>query len=249
MRHACNLYPKVPRSDNAAAIVILSLPDFFQETAAVLIHNTGQVRDDGSKKPTYWGAPSGGIKLGEEPEQTVLRELLQETKLSPTGESIFLGWRHSFKFGEDNSPIYKQCNKVVEAVRMGLVDEREIVHQAFAYFYHIPSELNDALYYEFFERFKNCIVARLGAGLPMDEEEVGGALVVPLDHGKGKELGIVEAIEGPGKRQEIDKIGLFPISRIRQILSAKVGGGGVSGFSSAHLTNCLRVADQLVQER
>jgi 8-oxo-dGTP pyrophosphatase MutT (NUDIX family) len=67
------------------------MPDSLRERATVVVIRDGRVllaRDVGSR---YFNMPGGGIEEGEPPEEAAVRELREETGLTPTRtESLFV---------------------------------------------------------------------------------------------------------------------------------------------------------------
>lgn len=249
--HRCGLFPGVKSSETASAVTIFNLPVFCDEPVALLIHNTEEVRrkeKGGGVKPANWGVPGGGIKQGEKPEAAVLRELCQETGINAfagSAEEIF--FRHSFMFkksleeaeNEDSDkakPAYVRCDRVMDAIHFGQVDEADLIHQSRNWAFFVRCEPTEGLL-EFFERRR--LALALGAE-PAPEESEYGSLVVRLDNEWAEALNIVEAIEGPCGRQEIDAIGLFPLSQIELIREA-----GPKGFSRSHMGYIMNAAKRL----
>ncbi|MDO8504242.1 MAG: NUDIX domain-containing protein [Candidatus Liptonbacteria bacterium] len=243
--HRCNIaFPGVETSQTAAAVVFLTLPQFSAEPMVLLIHNTEQPRGDkdGSCKPAYWGNPAGGIKAEESPEKAAQRELKQETGLASQGTLALASWEHSFRFVEDEilgGQRYERCNQVMGALREGFVKQEYLRREVFTCAFRAQTELSEALEEALAERLWQVALSgsELAFGPDLEAEELEGALILLLDNEKAKKFGIVEAASKPGKRQEIDKIGLFPLSLLRRIRDEHR-----KGFAWKHLLSIFRAA-------
>lgn len=174
---------EIPLSVSAFTIGLL---DVNGVKCAVMVHNTEERRPDGSLKPPGWGIPGGGVnRPGESPEESAVREFMDETGLQ-VENAKWERYEHSLLTPRPGGFNYLKCHlsagvPIVRGMRQTLV--------------HVFTA--DIIW-------EGLVAEELGKLF-----EAGEDLVLDLTPEKGETLGIKEAQTG-----EIDAIGLFPIDEL-----------------------------------
>lgn len=203
-------------------------PELYKKPFVVFVHNTKEPREDGSEKPEGYGNPGGGVKSGETSEQAVVRETKQETALIVTRfEEV--SYEHSLAIPKPEGGFeYTRCGRLGDAMRdNGFQPEKGSVME-----YLMKTDLLDKAPMSPRQTLTHTFVVEVDWAASelqdlfllqyaLNPQPLESGIVLNIPPELADQLGIVEAREKPNKTQEIDAIGLFPVSALQSLYKRK----------------------------
>lgn len=209
MKHNCPLLRSaVPLKESVYGLCLLEDEAISTRDAVILfVHNTMEERspeDGGGYKPKGYGLAGGRLKPGELLAKGVEREVRQETSLSVTAVRE-LYFEHHLVVRNDGLTKHLSCEDAQFLAREEdpEFDPGSAVSQTLSHVFELSTNWADSGLRAAF------ILQKLFGGW-----SEGGALILEVDPGKAKRLGIVEAEAKQGKGQEIDALALLEASRL-----------------------------------
>ncbi len=192
------------------------------EQHVLMVHNAEECRPDGTTKPAGWGLPGGGVRPDETPAEAAIREVLYESGLhvvNPNWER----YEHNVLTPHPGGFNYKRCHLAL----------REIADDEFV----LESGMRQTLVHIFTADmpWEGQVAEMFNLRLALIP---GEPLVLDLSPEMGESLGIREASEEPGKPQEINAVGLFPLA---DLIDSKVPP---EGFYRSHLARMRRALEK-----
>lgn len=230
MNHRCFLLKekRLPLKESSFSVLVVNEPRISEERLVVFVHNTedvrppatGETKSDGTK-PAGYGNPGGGLRVGETPEHAVAREIFQETRFVVT-RATGVRFDHSLVIPKpDGTMDYTRCDRLGGSMRFeGFDPERGSVVEYLMktdQLEGVPLPPRQTLTHTFVvevdwvnNQLHDLFLLQHG----LYPESLSSGLILNISPELADKLGIVEAKERPDKRQEIDAIGLFPVSAL-----------------------------------
>lgn len=204
------------------SVFTVALVDVNGEKHVLMVRNAEERRADGTTKPAGWGLPGGGVRSDETPSEAAVREVFFESGLhvvNPTWER----YEHNVLVPLPGGFRYTRCHLALRAIA-----EDEFV---------LESGMRQTLVHIFTAEFlwEGPVADILNEML---EKDPGAPLILEISPALGENLGIREASEEPEKPQEINAVGLFPLS---DLIDFEVPP---EGFYRSHLARMRRALEK-----
>lgn len=204
------------------SVFTVALVDVNGEKHVLMVRNAEERRADGTTKPAGWGLPGGGVRPDETPAEAAVREVFFESGLhvvNPNWER----YEHNVLTPHPGGFNYMRCHLALR----GIADDEFV----------LESGMRQTLVHIFTAEllWEGPVADILNEML---ESNPGDPLILEISSEMGESLGIREGSEEPGKPQEINAVGLFPLA---DLIDSKVPP---EGFYRSHLARMRRALEK-----